>query len=787
MKIQKVGVLGAGVMGATIAAHLTSAGCQVTLLDLLLEQDGRQVDLAAAAVAKLAKAKPAALMDPAWAGRIRTGTFQQDMAALAGCDWVIEVVREDLTIKQQLYQQILPHLSPSALLTTNTSGIPIRELSAALPESVARRFMGTHFFNPPRYMKLLELIAGPQTDRELLRQFSIFGERRLGKGVVLAKDCPNFIANRIGVMAMMQVFHAMLQDGYSLEEVDKIMGPLSGRPKSAVFRTADMVGLDTFVHVADNLYAAVVDDEARELFRVPDALRGMVAKGLLGDKSGGGFYRKLRSPEKTEVQTIDLATLEYRPQIKVNLPSLDLLKNIEDTPKRLVAALQSGDSVGRLLWKALSSTLVYAVNRLGEVADDIVNVDRAMRWGFNWELGPFETWDALGVEKVAERLAREGRSVPARVAEMLSAGVKSFYEQRGSGVVYYDLGQRQYQSQPERPDVLVLKDLKREAQRVVRSSPGASLVDLGDGIALLEFHSKMNAIGSDTISMTRFAVEKVACDFDGLVVGNQGGNFSAGANLMLVLLEAQEGNFEDIELMVRAFQQATLSLRYCPKPVVAAPFGLTLGGGCEFALHADAVQASAETYMGLVEVGVGLIPAGGGTKEMLLRHVAQAHLRGEKDLLTPLRRIFETMGMGKVSSSAEEARGLGFLRPSDGISMNGDALVQHAKQRCLAMAAVGYVPPPPSDAIPVLGSGGFSALVLGLHMMREGGYISEHDQKIGTYLAQILTGGNLTPGSTMTEQHVLDLEREAFLRLCGERKTLERIQHMLAKGKPLRN
>lgn len=784
-KIEKAAVLGAGVMGATIAAHLVNAGLDVVLLDLEIEKDGRPTKLADLAVESMRKAKPSPLFLPEWRKKIRTGSFNNDLELLRDRDWVIEVVKEDLKIKHSLFEKVLPFLSKDALLTTNTSGIPIGELSAGLPEEVAVRFFGTHFFNPPRYMKLLECIPGPNTDENIFAKFLHFGETVLGKGVVVAKDRPNFIANRIGVLAMMSVMGVMIEDGYSIEEVDKIMGPLTGRPRSAVFRTADLVGLDTFVHVSENLYEAVPEDELRARFVIPESVKGMVAKGLLGDKTGKGFYRK--SKDKTGqkvIETIDLDTLEYRGKAKPNLPTLDLYKNVEDTGQRLAKMAFSKDRVGQFVWKTFSEVLVYSANRFGEIADDIVNIDRALRWGFNWELGPFETWDALGVEAVAEKLKAEGREVPKLVQDLLGSGQKSFY---GEGVAptYFDGAKPQ--ALPARPNVTLLKQYKKDAKRIVKQLPGASLVDLGDGIALLEFHSKMNAIGSDTISMTQFAVDTVEKDFAGLVVGNQGGNFSAGANLMLLLMEAQEGNFEDIDLMTRSFQKATTSLRYCAKPVVVAPYGLTLGGGCEFTLHGDGVQAAAETYMGLVEMGVGLIPAGGGTKEMLLRHVGAAAKRGENDLIPALRSVFETIGMAKVSTSGEEARTLGFLKDTDGITMNGDALIEDAKRKVMGLAAGGYQAPKPPQDIPVAGAPGFAALKLGLYMMREGGYISEHDQKIGTHLARILTGGNLTPGQTMTEQHVLDLEREAFLSLCGERKTLERIHYMLTNNKPLRN
>ncbi|MCB1044979.1 MAG: enoyl-CoA hydratase/isomerase family protein [Acidobacteria bacterium] len=784
--IQKAGVLGAGVMGAAIAAHLVNAGIDVVLLDLEIEKGGQKIHLAREAVKAMAKAKPSPIFVNDWLQKIKTGTFSSDLKQLEDCDWVIEVVKEDLTVKHNLFKQIAGHLRADALLTTNTSGIPIAQLSEVLPSDLKPRFCGTHFFNPPRYMKLLEVIAGPETSQDVLSFFEQFGESRLGKGVVFAKDCPNFIANRIGVLAMMGVMQSMLEDKYTIEEVDKLMGPLTGRPKSAVFNTADVVGLDTFAHVSDNLYQAAVDDEMRDQFVLPHPIRAMIEKGYLGRKSGSGFYQKTKG-EKSEILTIDLDTLTYRPKQKPNFPAVEVVKNEEDLAERLRKLVALNDRAGTFIWKALSTTLVYAVNRLGEVADDIVNVDRAVRWGFNWEMGPFETWDALGVSATAERLRSEGRPVPALVEKMLEKGVTSFYQSEKGVQRYMDIETLTYTDVPGRPNVLILADYKQGDHRVVKQTPGASLLDLGDGVACLEFHSKMNAIGSDTISMTQYAVKTVEEKFDALVVANQGGNFSAGANLMLLLMEAQEGNFEDINLMIAAFQKATSSLRYCKKPVVVAPYGLTLGGGCEFTLHGDGVEAAAETYMGLVEVGVGLIPAGGGTKEMLLRHVGGAAARGESDLLTPLRRIFETIGMGKVATSAEEARQFGFLKPTDGVTMNGDALVTAAKKRARAMADMGYQPPSVPDNIPVLGEPAYAALKLGLYMMREGGYISEHDAKIGTHLARILTGGALTPGTTMTEQHVLDLEREAFLRLCGERKSLERIHHMLTKGKPLRN
>lgn len=785
-EIRKAAVLGAGVMGATIAAHLVNAGLDVVLLDLKIEKDGKPLQLADAAVKQMTKAKPSPIFKTKWLSKIQTGNFEEHLSLLKDTDWVIEVVKEDLKVKHNLYANLLPHLKADAILTSNTSGIPIAQLSEALPEERQASFFGTHFFNPPRYMKLLEIISGPKTDPQLLADFSKFGETVLGKGVVIAKDRPNFIANRIGVQAMMAVMHTMLEENYSIEEIDKIMGPLTGRPKSAVFRTADLVGLDTFKHVSENLYEAVPDDEDRELFKIPEGVQKMVEKGYLGNKTRGGFYKKAKDENgKNTILTIDLETTEYRAKANVNLPTLEMYKNIEKLDERLAKVCFGDDRVGKFAWKVMSRMLVYAANRLHEIAEDIVNVDRAMRWGFNWELGPFETWDVLGVERVVAKLKEEGREIPKVIAEMLDKGQTHFYDQSTPQPKYFDGAQMA--DVPARPGVLFLKDYKKDQKRIVKATPGASVLDLGDGVALLEFHSKMNAIGADTIAMTAFAVETVEKDFDGLVVGNQGGNFSAGANLMLLLMEAQEGNWEDIDLMVRGFQRATTSLRFCKKPVVVAPFGLTLGGGCEFTLHADAVQASAETYMGLVEVGVGLIPGGGGTKEMALRHIYGAQARGEKNVLPHLQQVFETIGMAKVATSAEEARDFGFLRDTDGVTMNQDALLTDAKNRVLGLAKAGYTAPKPATGIPVLGEPGFAAVKLALYMMEEGRYISEHDKKITTHLARILTGGNVSPGQLVDEQHFLDLEREAFLSLCGERKTLERIHHMLTTNKPLRN
>ncbi|HYP53473.1 MAG TPA: 3-hydroxyacyl-CoA dehydrogenase family protein, partial [Pyrinomonadaceae bacterium] len=578
----------------------------------------------------------------------------------------------------------------------------------------------------------------------------------------------------------------MLEDGYSIEEVDKMTGSVVGRPKTGTFRLFDLVGLDVFGHVAKNLYEAVPEDEEREAFAAPEFLTQMIGRGLLGNKSGGGFYRKQKGEQK-EIWTLDVATLEYRPAEKVKLPALDAAKNIEDTRERIKALVWGKDRAGLFLWKTMARTLRYAANRIPEIADTVVEVDRAMRWGFNWELGVFEAWDAIGVEKSVARMKEEGAQVPANVQRMLDAGAKSFYKTEGGQQFYFDFASGAYAPASEQPGVVVLKSVK-ERTNVVKKNAGASLIDLGDGVACLEFHSKMNAIGGDTIQMVRQSLAEVEKNFVGLVVGNQGANFSVGATIMLMLMLAQDEDWDELDLAIRAFQDATMSLRYSPKPVVVAPFQMALGGGCEVTLHGDRARASAETYIGLVEVGVGLIPAGGGTKEMLARALDSLP-RGadEADPFPFVKRAFETIALAKVATSAEEARTLGFLRDEDNVSMNQDRLIADAKQDVLALAASGYVQPQRRADVLAMGQSALSTLKLGIHQMKRGGFISEHDALVGEKLARILSGGDLNHPARVSEQYLLDLEREAFLSLCGQRKTQERMAHTLKTGKPLRN
>jgi 3-hydroxyacyl-CoA dehydrogenase len=802
MRIAKAAVLGAGTMGAQIAAHLANAGVPTLLLDispreLTPEEQAKGLNLESSQVRNriarngfegAVKAKPAAFFTPAQASLVSFGNFDDDLSKLKDCDLIIEAVVENLDIKKSLYERVEKHRRLGSIIASNTSGIPIHLLAEGRSDDFKQHFLGVHFFNPPRYLHLVEIIRTEWTKPEVSCFMFGFLDQRLGKGVVPAKDRPNFIANRIGTFGALFTIKTMLDDGYTIEEVDKITGPAVGRPKSATFRTFDLVGLDVFTHVIKNLYEALPEDEEREMFAVPEVLGKMVQQGLLGNKTKAGFYRKQKGEgDKREIWTLDTATLDYRPSEKVKLPSLDMAKNIEDLPDRLKALTWGKDRVGAFLWKTLSRTLTYAAKRIPEIADNVVEVDRAMRWGFGWELGPFEVWDAIGVEKSVARMKEEGMTVPANVEQMLASGATSFYKKETGQQFYFDFATAKYVALSEPPGVIILKSVK-DQKGVIKKNSGASLIDLGDGVACLEFHSKMNAIGGDTLQMLKFALGEVERNFLGLVVGNQGVNFCVGANIMLMLMEAQDENWEELDMMARVFQQSTMSLRYSPKPVVVAPFQMVFGGGCEMVLHADRVRAAAETYIGLVEVGVGIIPAGGGAKEMLVRAL-DAIPKGadDADPFPFVKRAFETIALAKVATSAEEARSYGFLNADDTISMNSDRLIADAKKEVLALAASGYVAPQQRTDILALGLPALSTLKLGIHQMKRAGYISDHDAEIGTQLARILTGGDLNHPTRVSEQYLLDLEREAFLKLVSMRKTQERLAHMLKTGKPLRN
>lgn len=802
MRIEKAAVLGAGTMGAQIAAHLANAHIPTILLDIApreltpeeqargLKLDSKEVRnrIANAGFEAAKKAKPAAFFTPDFASLITVGNFEDDLPKLKDCDLIIEAVVENLDIKKSLYERVEQHRRPQSIVASNTSGIPIHKLAEGRSDDFRAHFLGVHFFNPPRYLHLVEIIRTEWTKPEVSCFMFGFLDQRLGKGVVPAKDRPNFIANRIGTYGALVTIKTMLDEGYTIEEVDKMTGPAVGRPKTATFRTFDLVGLDVFSHVIKNLYEALPEDEERDVFVAPEFLTAMVAKGLLGNKTKAGFFKKQKGEgDKPQIWTLDTATLDYRSSQQVKLPSLDMAKNIEDGRERLKALVWGKDRVGAFLWKTMSRTLSYAAKRIPEIADTVVEVDRAMRWGFSWELGPFEAWDAIGVEKSVARMKEEGLPIPENVQKLLDSGAKSFYKQQDGQDFYFDFATTQYVSLNPIPGTILLKSVK-DRTGVIKKNPGASLIDIGDGVACLEFHSKMNAIGGDTLQMLKQALAEVEKNFVGLVIGNQGVNFSVGANVMLMLMEAQEENWEELDMMVRAFQSSIMSVRYSPKPVVVAPFNMVFGGGCEFVLHADRVRAAAETYIGLVEVGVGIIPAGGGTKEMLVRTLDSIpKSMTDADPFPFVKRAFETIALAKVATSAEEARTLNMLDEDDTISMNSDRLIADAKKEVLALAEAGYIEPQPRTDILALGLPALSTLKLGIHQMKRGGYISDHDAEIGTQLARILTGGDLNHPTRVSEQYLLDLEREAFLSLIGTRTTQERMAHMLKTGKPLRN
>jgi 3-hydroxyacyl-CoA dehydrogenase len=785
--IRTAAVIGAGVMGSAIAAHLAGAGVKTHLLDIvppnLTEKEGGQPKarnkLADAGLDKALKAKPAAFFDPDDARLIQTGNLEDHLDRLRECDLVVEAVIEDLGVKQKLFERIAPVLKPDAILASNTSGLSIAKMSAVLPEQLRPQFLVLHFFNPVRYMRLLEVAPGPETRPELIERMARFGEW-LGKGIVYAKDTANFVANRIGVYSLMFAMRAMLEDGLSVEQVDKIVGRPMGRPKSAAFDTADLVGLDTLAHVAKNCQTALVNDEERDVFALPELVQKLIARGSLGRKSGGGFYKKVDK----DIQVVDLQTLEYRPQAKVRFDSLGAVKNEEDAGKRLKMLVNADDVAGRFAWKVLSHTLAYSARRLGEIADDVVNVDRAMRWGFNWDLGPFEAWDAIGVAESVARMEKDGLALPEWVKALAKAG-GSFYAGGAKEPRFHD-----YQTGATRPVPFGAKELRlaaiKESGKVVKENFGASLVDLGDGVLNVEVHTKMNTLDPDVIGMLSEAVDLAERDFEALVIANDGEHFGAGANLMLIMMAAQQKAWDQVEKIIRGLQASLQKVRYARVPVVAAPFNYTLGGAAEVAMAADACQAHAETYMGLVEVGVGLIPAGGGCLRMVERFTDDAAKVRGVDLLPFIGEASLNVAMAKVATSAEEAKKMRYLRQTDGVSLNRAELLYAAKWRALGMARAGYRPPRPAvhsavgyDAAKTIG-----ARVWGLV---ESGYASEHDALIANKLAHILCGGAVPAGAELLDSHYLELECEAFLSLCGEQKTLDRIGHMLMNNKPLRN
>ncbi len=799
-RIHKVAVLGAGTMGARIAAHMANAGVPTLLLDIVpANADAKSRNqIAAAGLDAARKSKPAAFFDPSLARLVRVGNFEDDLAQLSGVDWIIEAVVENLDLKRGLLRKVEAVRKPGTIVTTNTSGLPVAKIAEGFSDDFRRHWFGTHFFNPPRYMRLLELVPTPDSDRAALEAVARFCDVELGKGIVTAKDTPNFIGNRIGTFSVLNVMRLMQELDLTIEEVDALTGPAVGWPRSATFRTIDLVGLDVLVSVVKNLTQNARDE--RSDLKVPDFVQEMLNRKWLGDKTGVGFYKRVKgAPEGQDRLALDWKTLEYRPRQKPKFALLDMAKNVENPAERLKMLLATGKGKeSAFLWSALADLWTYAANRIPEISDTVVEIDRAMRLGFNWELGPFELWDAAGVSATVTRMRAEGRPVAENAEILLGASQQSWYEpapSAPSGRTFFDLASltRKPVSAPD--GVWSVAIAKQSGTKVVRKNAGASLVDLGDGVACLEFHSKMNALGGDIIQLVTQSLKPGGPGdaFDAFVITNDAANFSVGANVMLLLMSVQEEDWDEVDMMVRSFQGMTQAIKFSPKPVVVAPFGMALGGGCEISLHGAARQPHAELYMGLVEAGVGLLPGGGGCKEMLLRALdsaAQVRRDGKSESVEQfeaLRRVFETIAMAKVSTSASEARSLGFLSGADRVTMNRERLLSDAKARALELARAGYEPPQPRTDIPAPGESVLATMKLGIHLMRQGEFISDHEVKIATRIAEALCGGAVSPGTPVSEQYILDLEREAFKSLCGERKTQERIQYTLKTGKTLRN
>ncbi len=789
--IRRVAVLGAGVMGQGIAAHLANAGIQSLLYDIVPPDAGDDPSArnarALAGLKSMVNSKPALLFHARDAAMVHARNFDDHGEELATCDWIVEVVVERLDIKKSVFEWVAKHRRSDSIVSSNTSGIRLSDMAASMPTEMRERFLVTHFFNPVRYMRLLEIVAGEHTDPAVVEHMATFGDRTLGKGIVYCKDTPNFIANRIGTYGMASVFRHMAEAGLTVEQVDAIFGTPLGRPKSAVFRTADIVGLDTLQHVFDNLHAYLLDDEERDIFQLPAAVKGLLADGRTGQKAGAGFYKKVKAGGKSDIQVLDLETLGYRTREKVRYASTGAARKAEKLADKVVAMVYGEDEAAQAAWRVTADTLIYSANRLPEIADDIVNVDRAMRWGFAWDMGPFQTWDAIGVERSIARMKADGRTVPAWVDAMVAAGRTSFYGRNGAGQVTYWQQAGGEAVVPHPAGQLFLANLKA-TNKVIKRTVSASLIDLGDGVLNLEFHSKMNSLDDVIFALYSEALDKLDNDeFDALVVGNQDGRaFCAGANVLMILMAAMQGEWEQLETQVNQLQQLMMRAKYCRKPVVTAPHQLTLGGGAEVAMHSSATQASGELYMGLVEVGVGLIPGAGGCKEMVVRYLGDLPQDIDYDPNPFVQRAFERIGMAKVATSAEEARAWGFLRPQDRVTMNPDRLLHDAKALALGLSSAGWAPPR-QRTVKVPGPTGRAAIELFLYQMHEGGYATDHDVVVGRKLAGVLTGGDVPWATVVGEQHLLDVEREAFLSLAGTPATQARMQHFLQTGKPLRN
>ncbi|MFB4166197.1 3-hydroxyacyl-CoA dehydrogenase/enoyl-CoA hydratase family protein [Alteribacillus sp. JSM 102045] len=791
--VKKSVVLGSGVMGSGIAAHLANVGIPVLLLDIVpkelteeekangLTLDDKEVRnrLSNRALKQLQKQKPAPLTTKNNLSLIETGNFEDDMKRLNEADWIIEVVVENLEVKKQVFEKVEAYRKRGAIVSSNTSGISINAMAEGRSEEFRSHFLGTHFFNPPRYLKLLEIIPNEKTNPEILAFMKQFAEDTLGKGVVEAKDTPNFIGNRIGTYGLLVTVREMLKGGWSVGEIDSVTGPSIGRPKSATFRTLDVVGLDTFLHVAKNVYDQV-EGEEKEIFDSPSFMKQLADRGWIGSKAGQGFYKKVKRENGKEILELNPETFEYETRKRIKTASTEQAKQEKHLSSKLKALVYADDEAGKLVWNIMKPVLLYSAEKSSEIANNIAAVDEAIKWGFGWEMGPFETWDAIGVEKSVARMEEDGENVPSWVKNMLSNGISTFYKNEEE---YYHNGE--YQRKDINKKEINLQKMKSN-NAVIRKNAGASLIDIGDDIACLEFHSPNNSIGLDVLQMINQSIDEVEKNFKGLVIGNHGKNFCVGANLMMILMEAQDDNFFEIDIVIRQFQNAMSKIKYSKRPVVSAPHGMSLGGGAEICLPSASIQAASETYMGLVEVGVGLIPGGGGNKELYLRHIEDLPQDGSIDLLPVANKVFEKIAMAKVSASADEARENGFLSDRDDVIFNADHTIYHAKKQAFHLYEKGYVPPQ-RQKIPVVGETGYAAMKLRAKTLQFGGMASEHDVKIAEKLAFVLAGGRVPKGTMVDEQYLLDLEREAFLSLVCEPKSQQRMQHMLTKGKPLRN
>lgn len=798
-RINKVAVIGSGIMGSGIACHFANIGVEVLLLDIVprelsdkekkkgLSLDDKVVRnrIVNDSLQASLKSKPSPIYHQDFAKRIKTGNLEDDISKVSEADWIIEVVVERLDIKKKVFDNLEKHRKKGTLITSNTSGIPIQQMSEGRSEDFKKHFCGTHFFNPPRYLRLFEIIPGPETSPEVLEFLNEYGEKFLGKKSVVAKDTPAFIGNRVGIFSIMSLFHMVKEMDMTIEEVDKLTGPVIGRQKSATFRTVDVVGLDTLVHVANGLHKGVPTDEAHDLFAMPDYINTMVENEWFGSKSGQGFYKKIKNDDgSSEIKSLDLNTLEYRPQKKASFATLELTKTIDKVEDRFEVLVGGKDKAGEFYRKSFSALFAYASNRIPEITDELYKIDDAMKAGFGWEHGPFQIWDAIGVEKGIEMMKAEGKEPAAWVSEMLEKGNKSFYKVKEGNTYYYDIPKKEYVKVPGQ-DAFIILDNIRESKEVFKNS-GVVVEDLGDGILNVEFRSKMNTIGGDVLDGLNKAIDLAEKEYQGLVVANDGKNFSVGANIGMIFMMAVEQEYDELNMAIKYFQDTMMRMRYSSIPTVAAPHAMTLGGGCELSLHADKVVAAAETYIGLVEFGVGVIPGGGGSKEMTVR--ASDTFQKDDVELNRLREHFLTIGMAKVSTSAYEAFDTNILQKGkDIVVVNPDRQLAIAKKHALLMAENGYTKPIHRTDIKVLGKQALGAFYVGTDQMFAGKYISEHDKKIANKLAYVMAGGDLSENSYVSEQYLLDLEREAFLSLTGERKTLERLQHMLKKGKPLRN